>query len=96
MTKPSPLTPDQITTALSQLPDWAVIDGKLHKSFTFKNFSQALGWMVRVGLEAEKLDHHPDWYNSWNNVRVDLITHSISQLSERDILLAQKMEELAK
>ena len=61
MTKPSPLTPDQITNALTQMLDWAIIDGKLHKSFKFKNFNQALGWMVQVGLEAEKLDHHPDW-----------------------------------
>lgn len=96
MTKPSPLTHDQLATALAQLSDWAIIDGKLHKLFKFKNFSQALGWMVQVGLEAEKLDHHPDWCNSWNKVQVHLITHSIGSLSERDILLAQKMDELAK
>lgn len=96
MAKPAPLTNDQIATALSQLSDWAIIDGKLHKLFKFKNFNQALGWMVQVGLEAEKLDHHPDWCNSWNKVEVHLITHSIGFLSERDILLARKMDALAK
>lgn len=90
-----PLTPAQVDAALADLPGWSLEDGMLHKTFTFKNFSEALAWMVRVGIEAEKLDHHPDWCNSWNRVHVHLLTHSIDALSELDLKLAGKMEKLA-
>jgi 4a-hydroxytetrahydrobiopterin dehydratase len=90
-----PLPQDAIDALLAELPDWSVENGLLHKTFTFENFSEALAWMVRVALEAEKLDHHPDWCNSWNRVHVHLITHSIDALSELDAKLAKKMEQLA-
>jgi 4a-hydroxytetrahydrobiopterin dehydratase len=90
----SPLSPEAIDGALAELPGWSLEDGMLHKTFTFKNFGKALGWMVQIGLEAEKLDHHPDWCNSWNRVHVHLITHSIDALSELDLKLAKKMEAL--
>jgi 4a-hydroxytetrahydrobiopterin dehydratase len=90
-----PLSQKEVDDALADLPGWSLEDGMLHKTFQFKNFSQALGWMVRVGLEAEKLDHHPDWCNSWNRVHVHLLTHSIGALSELDVRLANKMEALA-
>ena len=90
-----PISQDAIYGLLAELPGWSLDNGMLHKTFTFKNFSEALAWMVRVGLEAEKLDHHPDWCNSWNKVHVHLLTHSIEALSELDVNLARKMEALA-
>lgn len=89
------LTADELAQALSDLPGWTVEEGRLHKTFEFDDFSQALGWMVRAGVEAEKLDHHPDWCNSWNTVEVHLQTHSIGALSELDVQLATRMNELA-
>lgn len=90
-----PLTEEQVRDALDALDGWRVEDGKLQCTFEFKDFSAALGWMVRVGLEAEKLDHHPDWSNSWNTVDVQLKTHSIDALSQLDITLATRMNKLA-
>lgn len=81
--------------ALDDLDGWRIEEGQLRRTFEFKNFSEALGWMVRAGVEAEKLDHHPDWCNSWNEVDVRLKTHSIDALSELDIKLATRMNELA-
>jgi 4a-hydroxytetrahydrobiopterin dehydratase len=89
------LSEQEIEEALTGLSGWSLEDGMLHKTFQFKNFGEALGWMVRVGLEAEKLDHHPDWCNSWNRVHVHLLTHSVNGLSELDIRLAKKMDSLA-
>ncbi len=71
-------------------------DGEaLAKSFSFRNFSEAFGWMARVALAAEKADHHPDWSNSWNKVEVRLTTHSAGALTEKDLKLASVMEKLA-
>lgn len=81
--------------ALDSLDGWRVDEGELRRTFEFKDFSEALGWMVRAGVEAEKLDHHPDWCNSWNKVDVRLKTHSIDALSELDIKLATRMDKLA-
>ena len=67
----------------------------LAKSFKFRNFSEAFGWMARVALAAEKADHHPDWSNSWNRVEVRLTTHSEKALTEKDVALASVMEKLA-
>lgn len=90
-----PLSQEAVDEALSGLSGWSLQDGMLHKTFEFGNFSAALAWMVRVGLVAEKMDHHPDWCNSWNRVHVHLLTHSIDALSELDVKLAQEMEKLA-
>jgi 4a-hydroxytetrahydrobiopterin dehydratase len=88
------LETSEIEEALADLPGWAVKNGKLHKTFEFENFVEALGWMVRAGFAAEALDHHPDWSNSWNKVEVTLSTHSINALSQYDLKLARKMEKL--
>lgn len=89
------LSDDELKKALDGLPEWQVEEGELRRTFKFKDFGEALGWMVRAGLEAEKLDHHPDWSNSWNKVQVRLKTHSIDALSELDVKLARRMSELA-
>lgn len=79
--------------ALRDLDGWQDgQDGKaIMKSFRFKTFSEAFGFMARVALEAEKMNHHPDWSNSYNRVDVKLSTHSAGGVTELDIKLARKM-----
>lgn len=90
------LSQAEIETAVAELPGWTVEDGKLAKAFKFESFAAALGWMVAAGVEADKLDHHPDWSNSYNKVQVNLVTHDLdNQISTLDVDLAQKMEKLA-
>lgn len=87
--------PTELEEALQTLPDWQVENGKLHKEFRFATFSLAMGWMVSAGIEADKMDHHPEWSNVYNRVTVDLVTHSLgNQISNLDIELARKMEAL--
>jgi 4a-hydroxytetrahydrobiopterin dehydratase len=74
---------------------WSVQNGKLHKTFRFKDFSEAFGFMARVALVAETMDHHPEWLNLYNSVRVDLSTHDAGGLSELDFVLARRMEAIA-
>ena len=90
------LTEQELEQGVAELSGWSVEDGKLQKTFKFKDFSAALAWMVRAGIEAEKLDHHPDWCNSWNKVEVSLQTHSVGALSELDLKLAAEMDRLEK
>jgi len=76
------------------MANWEEREGKLHREFTFKDFSQAWAFMSRVALLAEKLNHHPDWSNSWNKVVIDLVTHDEGGISDRDRELAQKIDAL--
>lgn len=90
------LKSEEIKTALVDLPDWQVVDGKLHKQFKFGSFAEALGWMVSVGVHADKMDHHPEWSNVYNRVEVNLVTHDLDNaISTLDVDLAGKMETLA-
>jgi 4a-hydroxytetrahydrobiopterin dehydratase len=88
------LTEQQIAGDLRKLDGWSVVDGNLHRVFEFKDFSQAFGFMTRVALAAEKMDHHPDWSNSWNKVTVDLCTHSAGGLTKNDFDLAAKIQQI--
>jgi 4a-hydroxytetrahydrobiopterin dehydratase len=72
-------------------PGWQVVEGKLHREFSFGNFSEAWAFMARVALEAEKANHHPDWSNSWNRVVIDLVTHDAGGITDRDQALAEKI-----
>ena len=85
------------SSALSQLEGWAEVDGRdaIAKTFTFKNFNEAFGWMSRVAMVAEKMDHHPEWFNVYRTVDVTLATHDVDGLSELDIRLAQAMDRMA-
>lgn len=90
------LTQEQIQTALDELPGWEVKEGKLHKTFKFETFAQAIGWMVSVAIHADKMDHHPDWTNAYNRVTVDLSTHDMDDaISNFDVNLARQMEKIA-
>ena len=93
MTK-AKLSEQQIAEELKRLDGWSVADGNLHRVFEFKDFTHAFGFMTRVALAAEKMDHHPDWSNSWNKVTVDLCTHSAGGLTKNDADLAAKIQQI--
>src|SRR5208282_1702935 len=82
--------------ALKELPGWAELPGRdaIKKSFQFKDFNQAWGFMSKVALLAEKMDHHPEWFNVYNKVEITLSTHDSGGLSQRDIKLAQAIDKL--
>jgi 4a-hydroxytetrahydrobiopterin dehydratase len=79
------------------LDGWDDVEGRdaISKSFTFPDFSAAFGFMARAALAAEKMDHHPEWFNVWNRVDVTLSTHDAGGLTLRDIALAEVMDEIA-
>jgi 4a-hydroxytetrahydrobiopterin dehydratase len=83
---------------LSELEGWSEVPGRdaITKSYQFKSFSQAWGWMSRVALAAEKLDHHPEWTNVYGRVGVNLSTHSVGGVTLKDIALARKMDTYSK
>ncbi len=83
-----------LNSCLSEDKKWILQDGKLTKSFTFRNFIRAFGWMTEVAIWAEKLKHHPEWFNVYNRVDVALTTHDAGGISELDFKLAAKMESL--
>ena len=89
-------SPEALTQALSALPGWRAEGDKLHKEYVFRDFIEAFGWMTRVALEAEKLGHHPEWFNVYRTVRVALQTHDVAppQVTETDLLLARRMDAL--
>jgi 4a-hydroxytetrahydrobiopterin dehydratase len=94
------LSEQEIASALSALnatasAPWQVVDGKLHKEFTFRDFSEAFGFMARCALVAEAMDHHPEWFNVYRTVRVDLATHDAGGITELDFGLAGRMETIA-
>jgi len=82
------LSEDEVDTAISSLAGWTIKDSKLHRSLKFKNFVEAFSFMTEVALHAEKMDHHPEWFNVYNAVTIDLMTHDVSGISDHDIKLA--------
>jgi 4a-hydroxytetrahydrobiopterin dehydratase len=89
------LEPDEIARRLTSLTGWTVVEGKLHREFRFADFVAAFGFMARAALVAERMNHHPEWFNVWNTVRVDLTTHDAGGISGRDFELAAAMDRLA-
>ena len=83
--------------ALAQLSGWSAADGRdaIIKTFRFEDFSAAFGWMTRVAVAAEKLDHHPEWFNVYNRVEVLLATHDADGVTELDVTLAKIMDAAA-
>ena len=84
-------------SAIAELDGWQEVDGRdaISKSFQFKDFSEAFGWMTRVAMVAEKADHHPEWFNVYRTVDVTLSTHDAGGLTEKDTALAKQMDRLA-
>ncbi len=89
------LSDDQVAAALGAHPAWSIAEGKLRREFRFSDFNQAFAFMTRAALVAEQLDHHPEWFNVYNRVVVELTTHDAGGLSERDFELAGRMDAFA-
>ena len=91
------LTVEARTTALGNLNGWSDVPGRdaIARTFTFKNFNEAFGFMTRVALVAEKNDHHPEWRNVYKTVEVVLSTHDAGGVTQRDIALAEAMNRIA-
>lgn len=88
------LTNDEIGAGLDKLPGWEVVDGKLHREFAFPTFVEAFGFMSSLALVAEAKNHHPEWFNVYNRVVIDLNTHDVGGLSAGDFELATVANEL--
>ena len=89
------LSDDELQAALARHPAWSVVDGELHRELTFTGFPQAFAFMAQVALAAERLDHHPDWSNSWNKVVVDITNHASGGLTARCFDLAAAVDDAA-
>ena len=87
-----------VDEALKSLPGWSKVAGRnaITKSYKFKNFTDAFGFMTKVALTAEKMDHHPEWFNVYTRVDVTLATHSAGGVTALDVQLAKAMETFAK
>ena len=83
---------------LKTLKDWKKTRGRdpIEKNYIFKDFTSAFSWMTRIALIAEKMDHHPEWFNVYNKVNVTLSTHDAGGITELDIKLAKEMDKTAK
>jgi 4a-hydroxytetrahydrobiopterin dehydratase len=91
------LTDSERADALARLANWTLVPGRdaIHRSFRLADFSGAFGFMTRVALAAERMDHHPEWFNVWNRVDITLTTHDAKGLSRRDIALAETIDRIA-
>lgn len=94
-TKRQKLDEGAIISRLKALNGWTYQHGKLHREYDFVDFIHAFSFMSGVALIAQSLDHHPDWFNVWNKVRVDLNTHDAGGVTELDFTLAERMEVLS-
>ncbi len=89
------LSPAEIEERLGQLDGWTLKDGKLHKDYAFESFVQAFSFMSGVALVAESMNHHPEWFNVYHKVSINLTTHDAGGISAKDFELAAKADELA-
>ena len=84
----------EIDEELKKITGWSVKNDKLHKEFQFDNFNQAFGFMTRAAMEIEKMNHHPEWFNVYNRITVDLTTHDAGGITNNDINLARILNSL--
>jgi 4a-hydroxytetrahydrobiopterin dehydratase len=89
------LTEPQIADALRSLPEWTVSGGKLHREYRLASFAHAIGFLCTAAFAIERMDHHPEWSNVYSRVTVDLVTHSEGGITDKDLALAQVLEEVA-
>ncbi|MGH9632465.1 MAG: 4a-hydroxytetrahydrobiopterin dehydratase [Bryobacteraceae bacterium] len=89
------LNQQEVESALSTLPGWSLLNDKLHREYKFPDFTHAFGFMATAATAIEKMNHHPDWWNSYNRVTVDLITHTAKGITKADVDLARLLEAIA-
>lgn len=94
--RPKKLSDEEIAGAIAVLDGWRVENGKLHREYRFPNFVEAFAFMTSVALVAESMDHHPEWFNVYRTVRVDLSTHDAGGITRLDLDLAKRMNTLAR
>jgi 4a-hydroxytetrahydrobiopterin dehydratase len=90
------LSDEQIKKELVSLSGWSIVNGKLHKDFVFTDFIEAFGFMSKASMHIEKMNHHPEWFNVYNKLKVDLVTHDAGGITQNDINLARILNSLAK
>jgi len=88
------LSSEEIQKELKELTGWSIVNGKLHKDFEFTDFNQTFGFMTRAAMEIEKMNHHPEWFNVYNRLSVDLMTHDAGGITHNDINLAKILNSL--
>jgi 4a-hydroxytetrahydrobiopterin dehydratase len=88
------LSEQEIEREVGKLQGWKVANGKLHQNFEFNDFVNAFGFMTKVAMEAEKMNHHPEWFNVYNKVIIELVTHDVEGISNYDIKLARIVNQL--
>ena len=88
------LSDSEIESEVTKISGWKLVNGKLNKSFEFKNFIEAFGFMTKVAMQAEKMNHHPEWFNVYNKVKIDLVTHDVNGISNYDIKLANAINKI--
>jgi 4a-hydroxytetrahydrobiopterin dehydratase len=90
-----PLSSEAVAQAIKSLPGWTVRDRKLYREYKFPDFTHAFGFMAAAATVIEKMDHHPEWFNVYGTVRVELWTHSAGSVTQMDLKLAAALEALA-
>ena len=88
------LTESVIEEKLKNLPGWSLKNEKLYKEFQFNDFNQAFGFMTRAAIEIEKMNHHPEWFNVYNRITVELTTHDAGGITDNDVNLARILNSL--
>ena len=88
------LSQDEIDEELQKLHGWSIINEKLHKEFSFDSFNQAFGFMTRAAMEIEKMNHHPEWFNVYNRITIELTTHDAGGVTKNDVNLAKILNSL--
>ena len=88
------MTDAEIENHLQNVKGWSLLNGKLHRAFECKDFAAAFGKMTHVALVAESMNHHPEWFNVWNKVIIDLNTHSVKGITDLDFKLGEKINEI--
>ena len=88
------LSEQEIEHEVAKIVGWKVLNGKLNRTFEFESFVQAFGFMTKVAMESEKLNHHPEWFNVYNRLEINLVTHDVNGISNYDIKLAGSINQL--
>lgn len=89
------LTQTEIREQLKNLKEWSLNEGKLYKEYKFRDFVTAFAFMTKVADAAEALNHHPEWFNVYDIVKISLTTHDVDGISQNDFFMARKIDELA-